>query len=53
VTGPAGLLIHYGWSGLPGEWPTALAQKVFTPEYAAQVMDGFEREAQIRLKAAK
>ena len=48
VSGPAGLLIQHGWSGRPDEWPPALAQRVFTPEYAAQVMDGLEREARRR-----
>lgn len=48
VTGPVGLRVQYGYSGLPGEWPPALAARIFTPEMAAEIMRSLEREARRR-----
>lgn len=48
ASGPVGLQVRYRWSALPGEWPPALAEKVFSPEYTAQLLGGLEREARAR-----
>ncbi|MEX2152605.1 MAG: SRPBCC family protein [Gemmatimonadaceae bacterium] len=50
VTGPIGVSVRYSYSGLPGEWPPALAAKIFAPEMAAEIMASLEREAQRRAK---
>jgi len=51
VTGPIGVSVRYSYSGLPDEWPPALAAKVFAPEMAAEIMASLERDAQRRAAA--
>lgn len=46
-----GVSVHYGYSGLPDEWPAALAAKIFAPQMAAEILAALEREARRRALA--
>lgn len=43
-----GQRVQYGYSGLPSEWPPALAARVFRPEYGPEFLSALEREARQR-----